>query len=233
MSGRGGDRRASAERVEGGKTMKQDHRIRLTKLLLREAFLDLLVEKPVAKITVKELCEQANVNRATFYAHYRDLFDLHEEIERELAHTIMRSLSTTLPDQSLSVFSNEICRIIVDNERSCQAIFGEHGDPEFPLRVVETLRESSIALWRRQRPDLPEAELDRLYTFMANGCLSVIRSWVRNDMADSPPGHRPLHREDDRQRPRRPVAPRASPAYSTRASCARPAASRRRRFDLL
>ena len=186
MSGRGGDRRASAERVEGGKTMKQDHRIRLTKLLLREAFLDLLVEKPVAKITVKELCEQANVNRATFYAHYRDLFDLHEEIERELAHTIMRSLSTTLPDQSLSAFSNEICRIIVDNERSCQAIFGEHGDPEFPLRVVETLRESSIALWRRQRPDLPEAELDRLYTFMANGCLAVIRSWVRNDMADSP-----------------------------------------------
>ncbi|GAA6487629.1 TetR/AcrR family transcriptional regulator [Gordonibacter urolithinfaciens] len=166
--------------------MKQDHRIRLTKLLLREAFLNLLVEKPVAKITVKELCEQANVNRATFYAHYRDLFDLHEEIERELAHTIMRSLSTTLPDQSLSAFSNEICRIIVDNERSCQAIFGEHGDPEFPLRVVETLRESSIALWRRQRPDLPEAELDRLYTFMANGCLSVIRSWVRNDMADSP-----------------------------------------------
>ena len=48
--------------------MKQDHRVRLTKLLLREAFLDLLVEKPVAKITVKELCEQANVNRATFYA---------------------------------------------------------------------------------------------------------------------------------------------------------------------
>ena len=166
--------------------MKQDHRVRLTKLLLREAFLDLLVEKPVAKITVKELCEQANVNRATFYAHYRDLFDLHEEIERDLAHTIMRSLSTTLPSQSLSAFSNEICRIIVDNERSCQAIFGEHGDPEFPLRVVETLRESSIALWRQQRPDLPEAELDRLYTFMANGCLAVIRSWVRNDMADSP-----------------------------------------------
>ena len=158
--------------------MKQDHRVRLTKLLLREAFLDLLVEKPVAKITVKELCEQANVNRATF--------DRHEEIERDLAHTIMRSVSTTLPSQSLSAFSNEICRIIVDNERSCQAIFGEHGDPEFPLRVVETLRESSIALWRQQRPDLPEAELDRLYTFMANGCLAVIRSWVRNDMADSP-----------------------------------------------
>ena len=165
--------------------MKQDHRVRLTKLLLREAFLDLLVEKPVAKITVKELCEQANVNRATFYAHYRDLFDLHEEIERDLAHTIMRSLSTTLPSQSLSAFSNEICRIIVDNERSCQAIFGEHGDPEFPLRVVETLRESSIALWRQQRPDLPEAELDRLYTFMANGCLAVISSGVPRSTTSS------------------------------------------------
>ena len=63
LAGRASERRA---------IMKQDHRVRLTKLLLREAFLDLLVEKPVAKITVKELCEQANVNRATFYAHYRD-----------------------------------------------------------------------------------------------------------------------------------------------------------------
>ena len=42
----------------------------------------------MAKITVKELCEQANVNRATFYAHYRDLFDLHEEIERERAREL-------------------------------------------------------------------------------------------------------------------------------------------------
>lgn len=166
--------------------MKQDHRVRLTKMLLQDSFLDLLAHKPVAKITVKELCEKAEVNRATFYAHYRDIFNLYEEIERGLAQTIMHSLSTTMAERSLSTFSTEICRIIVANERSCRAIFGEYSDPEFPLRIVETLREGSIALWRDERPSASEAELDRFYTFMANGCLAVVRAWVQNDMAESP-----------------------------------------------
>ncbi|MEG0072693.1 MAG: TetR/AcrR family transcriptional regulator C-terminal domain-containing protein [Raoultibacter sp.] len=166
--------------------MKQDHRVRITKMLLREGFIDLLEEKPVSKITVKELCEKVGVNRATFYAHYHDIYALYEEIERELAQNIMHSLSTTLPRDLLSAFSNEICAIVVENERSCQAIFGEYGDPDFPLRVVETLRESSLSLWRDERPDLSEVELNRFYTFMSNGCLAVIRSWVQNDMKESP-----------------------------------------------
>ncbi|HIW75996.1 MULTISPECIES: TetR/AcrR family transcriptional regulator [Gordonibacter] len=166
--------------------MKQDHRVRLTKMLLREAFLDLLLEKPVAKITVKELCDKAGVNRATFYAHYRDLFDLHEEIEQDLAHTIMHSLNTTQPGNLFSAFSTAICSIIVEHQRSCQAIFGEFGDPDFPLRVVETLRESSLALWHEERPEVPKDELNRFYTFAANGCLAVVRAWVQNDMQESP-----------------------------------------------
>ncbi len=166
--------------------MKQDHRVRITKMLLRDSFLDLLAAKPVAKITVKELCEKADVNRATFYAHYADIFALYEEVERDLAQTIMDSLNNASPDHSFAAFSNAICRIIVENEQSCRAIFGEHSDPDFPLRIVETLRQHSIELWRLDYPDLSEKELNRFYTFMANGCLAVVRAWVIGDMAESP-----------------------------------------------
>lgn len=165
---------------------KQDHRVRLTKMMLRSGFLDLLKEKPLPKITVKELCEQVGVNRATFYAHYRDLYDLSDEIERELSQMIMRSLATTLPEKSIRGFSNEICRIIVENEQSCRAIFGEHGDRDFPLRLVETLRESTIALWKQEHPDLSEDDLSCFYTFLANGCLAVVRAWVQGGMRQSP-----------------------------------------------
>ena len=64
--------------------MKTDARVKYTRMVLKKALLELLEHKPVNKITVKEVCERAGLNRATFYAHYTDCFDLLESIEEEL-----------------------------------------------------------------------------------------------------------------------------------------------------
>ena len=69
--------------------MKTDARVKYTKMVLKKALLELMQHKPVNKITVKEICERAELNRATFYAHYSDCFDLLESIEEEL---ILRGL---------------------------------------------------------------------------------------------------------------------------------------------
>ena len=50
--------------------MKTDARVKYTKMVLKKALLELMQHKPVNKITVKEICERAELNRATFYAHY-------------------------------------------------------------------------------------------------------------------------------------------------------------------
>ena len=49
---------------------RTDARVRYTQHVLKESFLMLLRDKPVNRITVKEVCELAELNRATFYAHY-------------------------------------------------------------------------------------------------------------------------------------------------------------------
>ena len=61
--------------------MKTDARVKYTRMVLKKALLELMQHKPVNKITVKEICERAELNRATFYAHYSDCFDLLESIE--------------------------------------------------------------------------------------------------------------------------------------------------------
>ena len=71
---------------------KSDARVRYTQRVLKESFLSLLREKPVNKITVKEVCELAELNRATFYAHYSDCFALMESIEQELLDAFGQSL---------------------------------------------------------------------------------------------------------------------------------------------
>ena len=50
-----------------------DNRVRITKMMIRNALLQLLKEKTLQTITVRELCQVADINRGTFYTHYRDL----------------------------------------------------------------------------------------------------------------------------------------------------------------
>ena len=76
--------------------MKTDARVKYTKMVLKKALLELMQHKPVNKITVKEICERAELNRATFYAHYSDCFDLLESIEEELFGQFERSIYTRL-----------------------------------------------------------------------------------------------------------------------------------------
>ena len=55
--------------------MKEDLRVQKTKAALVRAFYELLAEKSYESITINELCERAEVRRATFYKHYRDKQD--------------------------------------------------------------------------------------------------------------------------------------------------------------
>ena len=71
---------------------KLDARKRYTQMVLKQSFLELLKEKPVSRITVKEVCALAQLNRATFYAHYSDCFALKESIENELIGAFEKSL---------------------------------------------------------------------------------------------------------------------------------------------
>lgn len=64
--------------------MKNDARARYTKRRIRECFFELLKDTPLNKITVKSICDKAEINRTTFYRYYSDPFDLMEQIEYEL-----------------------------------------------------------------------------------------------------------------------------------------------------
>ena len=75
------------------KNFIKDHRVRVTRMLLRKAFLELLSRKPIQSISVRELCEEAGINRSTFYAHYKDVYDLREQIETEMLSDFQEALA--------------------------------------------------------------------------------------------------------------------------------------------
>lgn len=68
-----------------------------TKTSIIEAFVQLLLKKPFEKITIKDITDLANINRATFYAHYDDKYQLFDEI----LHNRSTELIATYTDQNI------------------------------------------------------------------------------------------------------------------------------------
>ena len=69
-----------------------DIRITKTKTAIHNTFLELRSKKPLEKITIKELCEKAQINKSTFYSHYKDIFDLSDQFETEVVASVIEAI---------------------------------------------------------------------------------------------------------------------------------------------
>lgn len=71
------------------KSETKDRRIGKTQKSIRDALVNLLEEKDVSEITIKELAERANINRKTFYMHYTNIDDIFDKIENEIIEKLL------------------------------------------------------------------------------------------------------------------------------------------------
>ena len=71
---------------------KTDRRVRKTKSQLRKGLAHLMKEKSIGEITVKELVDEVDINRSTFYLHYSDIPTLLREIENEMMDEMKRAI---------------------------------------------------------------------------------------------------------------------------------------------
>ena len=70
-----------------------DIRIEKTRQSIINAFIELRSHKELERITIKELCEKAQINKSTFYAHYQDIYHLSDTLETEVVVSIMENLT--------------------------------------------------------------------------------------------------------------------------------------------
>ena len=154
---------------------KTDARVRYTKRAIKESFLKLLKEKPVNKITVKAVCELAELNRATFYSHYYDCFDLLESIERELLDAFGESLKL-IHLFDVSALIEAIYMIVEKHEEACRVLIFGGASPSLLGRMINLARESSVAYWKQQLRRATDADLEMLYIHLSNGLMNVVVS---------------------------------------------------------
>ena len=69
-----------------------DLRTKKTRRSIKNAFLQLRASKDIERITVKELADLAEISKATFYLHYHDVYDLSDDLEKEVIQSCLDSI---------------------------------------------------------------------------------------------------------------------------------------------
>lgn len=167
---------------------KEDRRVRRTKKLLTQALTQLLQEKQINEITVKELTDLADMNRGTFYLYYKDIFDMLEKIEDSMfvsLDAIMErhegdALAAQAKPMLLDLFT-----FIQENQEMCRVLLSANGDMNFLHRLNEVVHEKCMKLWAGLSENEEETAFDYHYSFMVFGCAGLIRAWVNRDCRES------------------------------------------------
>ena len=168
---------------------KMDRRVRRTKALLLQGLIQLMEEKDIKDISVKELSDLADINRGTFYLHYNDVYDMLAKIEEELFQEFNNILERDLAAANNSpVIPRPVLLdlfIYLDHNRAlARVLIGPHGDLAFLNRLKELVKEKLRIMMDNAKRSVEH--FDYLYSFMVSGCTGIIECWLNQESPASP-----------------------------------------------
>lgn len=126
------------------KELRQDRKTKYTQMVLQNTLVELMEQKSISKITIKELCEKEDINRTTFYAHYADQNDLLHKIEADVLLSVSKlvgSLHGPMDKRSIIQIIQEFMQYIADNDRHIQILLSERGDVYFQKELFTMIYE--------------------------------------------------------------------------------------------
>ena len=157
------------------KNFIKDHRVRVTRMLLRKAFLELLSRKPIQSISVRELCEE-------------DLYDLREHIETEMLIHFQEALAPLISQKKDRITPTDITagifRCLRENSDICAATLGKYGDRDFLTHLIDLGRDSCMKGYSAYFPSASLREIELFYTFVSAGCIALLQGWIDRGMTD-------------------------------------------------
>ena len=165
--------------------MQTDLRTRYTRQVITDAFLQLLRQKPVERITVKEVCALAQINRSTFYRQYKDCFDLMEQLEQRGLELLEELLQATQAQGTAATMTTLLCALR-DNDSLLGIMARQNQDERFLYAMVGrcfrymNTRQENMAIAAN------ETQQNMRNVFLAAGVGGIIQYWLRSGMQTEP-----------------------------------------------
>ena len=160
--------------------MATDRRTKYTKSVIRQALFELLQDKPIAKITVTDICKLADINRSTFYAHYADPFVLYEELQAKTVEELSHSLDHLAGENAFRTYMVYMVRYVQEHQAAFLALVNNDS-----RSFQEALNQ---AVQRFHLPGLEQFGSRQPYVleYFYSGTVAVLSYWLRRGAQESP-----------------------------------------------
>ncbi len=152
-----------------------------TKEKIKDAFLTLYENNTIDRISIRKLADLAGVNRATFYSHYTDIYDLFERIKDEKYEILYGKLTAVLP---VAMMGGEYKDFIPDegffteNEKWMRVLVGMYGKSDIVERVKENIK-IMICKDLGLDPQNHDPETDYALEYMLSANAGVFTRWIQ------------------------------------------------------
>ncbi len=154
-----------------------------TKQKFKDAFFTLYTHKKIEKISIKEITDLAGYNRATFYAHYTDIYNLVESIEDEFLAEFESKLGVIIGElfnsnpAAIALFPFEF---FDKNKKYLKVLLGANGDGSFVRKIKSKLR--GIFLERVKGFNLlQDKRLNYVFEYIASAQIGLLTYWMEHD----------------------------------------------------
>lgn len=161
--------------MEATKKRPDDRRVRMTKMLLKQSLIEIMREKSIHEISIKDICGGADINRSTFYRHYNTQYELYDEVLDDITKDIGEIyISCSGEDYTAQNFLTEILKYIEENRDTFLVILSGHGNVSvgetfnrFTSRFIDTESSSELKVY--------------IVQFIAAGMTSLIWTWLNKE----------------------------------------------------
>ena len=152
-----------------------------TKKAIKETFIELLDERPLNKITVKDIVEACGINRNSFYYHYQDLPALLEEVIAERVQALMSDHPTI---DSIEDSFDAALDFVLDHKRAVLHIFDSLSRDVFERYLIDVCRYVVTTYIDTAFADQEPERKQILIRYHKCACFGHIIDWLNTGMKD-------------------------------------------------
>ena len=156
---------------------------------MADAFAGLLLEKPLSSISVREISDIADINRGTFYLHYRDVYDMAEQLQNEIIekfNDIVENYEPKKQTDELFPMLVELFNLLADNAELAKVLIGKNGDAAFVDKLRNILREKCFINAQKVLGIKNNEEFNYFYHYIVSGCIGICSAWLDEGMKETP-----------------------------------------------
>ena len=160
--------------------MEENQRVRLTKKMLKDSLLKLLKRKNIQKISIKEICDLAQINRSTFYKYYSTEYDLLKDIKNEHFFAMQEFLKLT--DSNLTIL--KFLKYIDENAEFFKLMLDTLNNIDF-LEQLLPVCFSKMNYDEKLEKYKNSTKQEYMFQFLIYGCINVIKKWLFNERRET------------------------------------------------